>query len=50
MNDGMRMTFYAEKVEYPYLWGQRFVGERMPLREMRIDLREVRNLRIVESG
>ena len=41
LNDGRVFHFRVSRVEYPYLWGDRFLGENMPLRPMRIDLREV---------
>jgi hypothetical protein len=49
LNDGRVLAFRLSRVEYPYLWGKRFLGENMPLREMRVDLREVMQIDIPSS-
>jgi hypothetical protein len=49
LNDGRVFQFRLSRVEYPYLWGDRFLGSNMPLKPMRIDLREVARIDIQRS-
>lgn len=49
LNDGRVFRFRVSRVEYPYLWGDRFLGVNMPLKPMRIDLREVSRIETQRS-
>jgi len=49
LNDGRVLLFRVSRVEYPYLWGERFLGENMPLKPMRVDLREVARIEAQRS-
>ena len=46
LKDGRVFELRGSRVEYPYVWGDRFLGENMPLRAMRIDLREVARIEV----
>jgi hypothetical protein len=50
LEDGQVFDFHVARVEFPYVWGQRFVGERMPRREMRVDLQNVSKIEVRNSG
>jgi hypothetical protein len=49
LNDGREFELVVSRVEYPYLWGDRFLGTNMPLKPMRIDLREVSRIEVKGS-
>ena len=49
MEDGRVIEFRVVRVEYPYVWGDRYLGENMPLRSMRVDLRDVSRIELKRS-
>ena len=49
LQDGRVFELVVSRVEYPYVWGDRFLGTNMPLKPMRIDLREVSRIEVKRS-
>jgi len=50
LDDGRVLELRVLRAEYPYLWGARLLGENMPSREMRIDLRSVTRIEIQRAA
>jgi hypothetical protein len=46
LQDGRVFELVVSRVEFPYMWGDRFLGTNMPLKPMRIDLREVSRIEV----
>jgi hypothetical protein len=49
LRDGRVIELRVLRMEYPYLWGERMLGERVPPREMRLDLEKVAKLEVRRS-